>query len=337
MLCSTWDGLYTMAFSSNITTFTLSGLNLTKDSKYIFFSMALLAYFMVLFLNLSLAITVIHEKTLHEPMYIFLCNLCINGIYGTSGFYPKFLLDIISDSRDIPYSGCLLQVFVIYSSVTCDFTTLTAMAYDRTVAICQPLEYHSIMTTQAVVTLLIFCWLHPLFCSVLMITLTSLLSLCGSHIDKLYCDNWSIVRLSCVPATTLHQVLGFLVVLSFMAHAIFILYSYKKLITACRNSKEDKLKFMQTCVPHLVTITIFSISVLFDTMYSRYGSKDTPQSLRDFMSLELLIIPPLFNPIIYGLKLTELRRRIPRPYKRLTAAQNSEPRRRIRRKIIFSS
>ncbi|XP_061105415.1 olfactory receptor 4B13-like [Conger conger] len=319
-----------MAFSSNVTTFTLSGLNLTRGNKYIFFSLALLAYLMMLFFNLCLAITILQVKTLHEPMYIFLCNLCINGIYGTSGFYPKFLLDIISDSNDISYNGCLLQIFVIYGGVMCDFSTLTVMAYDRTVAICQPLRYHSIMTTQAVVLSLMFCWMCPLFCSVLIITMTSVLPLCGSQIDKLYCDNWSVVRLSCVPVT-LNNVIGFIVILLFMAHALFIMYSYKKLISACRNSKEDTLKFMQTCVPHLFSIINFAVSVLFDTMYSRYGSRVSSQSehVRNFMSLELLIIPPLFNPIIYGLKLTELRTRIMRPCQR-HIVRNNELRRKIR-------
>ncbi|XP_061105414.1 olfactory receptor 6N1-like [Conger conger] len=316
-----------MAFTSNVTTFTLSGLNVTKGNKYFFFSLVLLAYLTMLFFNLCLAITILQVRTLHEPMYVFLCNLSINGVYGTSGFYPKFLLDIISDSgytHDISYSGCLLQVFVIYSSVMCDFSTLTVMAYDRTVAICQPLKYHSIMTTQAVIHMLTFCWLYPLFCSVLMVALTSVLPLCGSQIDKLYCDNWSVVRLSCVP-TTLHNVIGFIVILSFMAHALFIVYSYKKLITACIHSKEGKVKFMQTCVPHLVTLIHFAMSVLFDTMYSRYGSRGA-SSVRNFMSLELLIIPPLFNPIIYGLNLTELRRRILKPCKR-HAVKNTENRR----------
>lgn len=119
-------------------------------------------------------------------MYIFLCNLCINTLYGTSGFYPKFMYDLLSPFHVISYAGCPTQVFVIYSSALCDFSTLTVMAYDRYVAICKPLEYHSEMTNQKIVKCLIFCWLPPIICMSVVVILASRLTLCGSTIEKLY-------------------------------------------------------------------------------------------------------------------------------------------------------
>ncbi|XP_041923313.1 olfactory receptor 6K2-like [Alosa sapidissima] len=94
------------------------------------------------------------EKSLHEPMYIFLSNLCLNSLYGTVGFYPKCLLDLLSDTHTITYSWCLLQVYVIYSSVLCEISNITVMSFDRYVAICRPLQYHSILTPHAVLKLL---------------------------------------------------------------------------------------------------------------------------------------------------------------------------------------
>ncbi|XP_036379217.1 olfactory receptor 4B1-like [Megalops cyprinoides] len=302
-----------MTYSSNVTVFTLSGL--TKGNKYLYFSVALFGYLAMLLVNFTLILTIIQDKSLHEPMYIFLCSLCMNGLFGITGFYPKLLFDILSETHIISYMGCLTQVFVIYFGFMCEFSTLTAMAYDRTVAICQPLEYHSIMTTRTIVKLITFSWLYPFCCGLLSVGPAGMLPLCGTHIDKLYCDNWSVVKLSCVP-TTANNVIGFILILSFIAHAVFIVYSYKKLIAACRHSKDDKHKFMQTCVPHLLTLINHSLALLFDTMYSRYGSKDFPMSLRNFMAIEFLIIPPIFNPLIYGFKLTGIRRKILRPCKR---------------------
>ncbi|XP_061073598.1 olfactory receptor 4B13-like [Conger conger] len=98
--------------------------------------------------NVILIVTIILHKTLHEPMFIFLCSLCVNGIYGAFSFYPKILLDFSSDVSFISYKVCLGQIFALYSYAGCEFTMLAVMAYDRYVAICKPLNYHSIITPQ---------------------------------------------------------------------------------------------------------------------------------------------------------------------------------------------
>ncbi|XP_036379204.1 olfactory receptor 5K1-like [Megalops cyprinoides] len=299
---------------SLFTVFTLSELKDKMSVKHTYFALSLLVYLLIIVVNLILIVTILLEKTLHEPMYIFLCNLCINGLFGTAGFYPKFLSDLISDSSFISRSGCFLQFFVIYTSVVCEFTTLTVMAYDRYVAICRPLDYHSIMTTRTVVYLLLFSWLLPAFSSSIAVLLTNRLSLCGSHIEKLYCDNWSIVKLSC-ETTFINNIYGLVLIIGYCSLVVFIISSYTKLIAACIKSTESKAKFTHTCMPHLLSLINFTLALLFDTMYVRYGLKDVPQSLRNFLALEFLIIPPLFNPFIYGLKLTEVRKRALRAVK----------------------
>ncbi|XP_061105410.1 olfactory receptor 52D1-like [Conger conger] len=294
--------------------FTVSGPKDFKANKYVYFAFTIMVYFLIILFNLTLIVTIIRERALHEPMYIFLCNLCFNGLYGTAGFYPKFISDILHETYVISYTWCFLQAFVIYTSSMCEYTTLVVMAYDRYVAICKPLEYHSIMTTRAIVKLLVFCWVFPFIAMSNAIVLASRLPLCGFHIDRLYCDNWSVVKLSCVPTTT-NNIYGFVVIMLFMAHAVFIVYSYMKLVHACQKSKENKNKFMQTCMPHLLSLINFTIAVLFDVMFSRYGSRDFPNSVRDFLQLEILLFPPLFDPVIYGLKLTEIRKRVLQKHK----------------------
>ncbi|XP_036393544.1 olfactory receptor 6C4-like [Megalops cyprinoides] len=293
--------------SSSVVVFTLSGLEgQTKENKYLLFSFTLLYYFLIVFTNLTLTVTILRERTLHEPMYFFLCNLCINGLYGTAGFYPKFLSDLLSDHHVISYAGCLLQVFVIYSSIPSDYSILAVMAFDRYLAICRPLEYHSIMTSQTVVKLVIFSWIPPFLCLTVAILLTHRLTLCGSHIDKLYCDNWSIVKLSCF-STMVNNVVGIVMMLVYFIIVLLIFLSYVKLIRTCLRSREARRKFMQTCFPHLLTLMNVHVAMLFDVMYSRYGSFYFQQNLRNFLALEYMIIPPLFNPLIYGIQLTKIR------------------------------
>ncbi|XP_036379200.1 olfactory receptor 52E8-like [Megalops cyprinoides] len=293
---------------SYFTVFTLSEPKATKSDKHIYFALSLILYILIIFLNLTLIVTILLQKALHEPMYIFLCNLCINGLFGTAGFYPKFLSDLLSDTYAISDVGCFLQVFVIYASALCEFTTLTVMSYDRYVAICRPLDYHSVMTNNTLIKLLLFSWLLPVFSASVALLLTNRLSLCGSYIDKLYCDNWSIVKLSCEP-TFINNIYGFINIFTYLSLVVFIICSYFKLIAACIKSIESKNKFMHTCVPHLLSLINFTVALLFDTLYTRFESRDFPQSLRNFLVLEFLIIPPIFNPVIYGLKLAEVRKR----------------------------
>ncbi|XP_061105413.1 olfactory receptor 6N2-like [Conger conger] len=295
----------------NISYYTIFSLSKPKASgpvKHIYFYLTFILYLLIIIFNLILVVTILLEKTLHEPMYIFLSNLCVNGLYGTAGFYPKFLFDLYSDSFQISYSSCSLQAFVIYSSVLCEFATLTVMAYDRYIAICRPLNYHSIMTNTFLLKLLLFSWLFPAFSMAGGLVMTNSMPLCGSHIDKLYCDNWSIVKLSC-KSTTSNNIYGTIIIFIYFMMVLFIICSYCKLISSCIKTTESKNKFMQTCVPHLLSLINFTFALLFDTMYSRYGSRDFSQGLYNFMSLEFLIIPPVFNPFIYGLKLTEVRKR----------------------------
>ncbi|XP_064158685.1 olfactory receptor 1D2-like [Anguilla rostrata] len=296
--------------ATHFSLFTLSGLqDETKESRYVLFSVTLICYFLIVFKNMTLIATILLEKSLHEPMYIFLCNMCFNALYGTIGFYPKFLYDLLSEEHVISYTGCYLQAFVIYSNFLCDCSILTVMAYDRYVAICKPLEYHSIMTNQAVVKLIVFPWVPPLLCEGVLIFLSYRLNLCGSSIEKLYCANWSIVKLSC-SLNTMNNVAGYSVIFVYIGHVIFIFYSYAQLIRTCLKSTEDRGKFLQTCLPHLFSLINVTVAVLFEVMFNRYGNKDFPQRLLNFMALDILVFPPLLNPLVYGIQLTKVRSKV---------------------------
>lgn len=293
---------------SDVTSFTLSGLEFQLQYRIVLFSLTLLWYMMIILGNVSLILIIVVDKKLHQPMYIFLCNLCINALYGAVGFYPKFLLDLLT-SHVISYTGCMLQGYVIHSSTCGDFSILALMAYDRYVAICRPLVYHSVMTKKRVSLFVFLCWFIPLYC--MFMNTASLLGvkLCSSRIEKVYCVNWMIVTIACSPPR-LNSVIAYFNILLYFSHLVFIVWSYVYMIRSSLSSKEDQRRFTQTCMPHLISLLIFITTVLLDIMYMRFGDANLSPHINNIMAIEFLLIPPLVNPLIYGFKLRNIWSRI---------------------------
>ncbi|KAF7664782.1 hypothetical protein LDENG_00166200 [Lucifuga dentata] len=305
-----------MRNTSSIVVFSLSGFSATVNYRGTFFFLTLLAYCVILFVNLSLILAIILDKNFHEPMYIFLCNLCINGLYGTAAFYPKFLFDLLSDFHVISYVGCLLQIYVI-SSYTCnELTILSIMAFDRYTAVCQPLHYHSKMTTKTVVKLAVFALVCPSFCPVLFICLTSRLPLCGNKIQKVFCANWNVLKLSCVTTGVNSNLSMLLTIPTLCLPFSYVLYTYLRILAVCwKSSSEFKGKVLQSCLPHIVSFAIYSITGLCDIVLSRYDLEEINPFVTVILSLEFVVIPPVLNPLVYGLKLPDIRKHIDRYFK----------------------
>uniref|UniRef100_A0A3B3SL46 Putative gustatory receptor clone PTE03 n=2 Tax=Paramormyrops kingsleyae TaxID=1676925 RepID=A0A3B3SL46_9TELE len=298
-----------MENSSTEMIFFLSGLNDTRRNKLIYFFCSFFIYLFTIFVNMTLVVTVMLDRVLHEPMYIFLCNLCLNGIYGATGFYPKILLDLLSDSHIISYNACITQIFVVYSYILCEQANLTVMAYDRYVAICKPLEYHSIMTPGKVRKLLLVPWLLSFVEILISVLLIIRLPLCGSKIKRLYCSNWDVLKLSCVDTSVIH-LCGYVMVGTHSIQALLIVFSYFHIIKTCVRSIAEQNKFMETCLPHLITLVNFSLSAVSDAVVAWFFSNGSLQALSNVLSIEYLVTPPLLNPLIYGLKLKQIRQSV---------------------------
>uniref|UniRef100_A0A8C1CWI1 Odorant receptor, family E, subfamily 125, member 2 n=1 Tax=Cyprinus carpio carpio TaxID=630221 RepID=A0A8C1CWI1_CYPCA len=255
----------------------------TKSYRHVYFICFLALYVLILSINICLVMVILMEKALHEPMYIFLCHVCINGIYGATGFYPKILSDLILDSYVISFHMCALQTYVIYSFLLSEITILTVMSYDRYVAICKPLDYHSKLTKNTSVLL------------------SNLRPICKYHIDKLYCDNWSVVKLAWIFN-------GFIYV-SMAVFFVFVLISYLKIILACRKSKVNREKFYSTCVPHLISL-LNTTCGLSDSLLTKFKVETLSNIAYTFLSVIFLTVPPVVNPVIYGIKLGPIRAKI---------------------------
>ncbi|XP_068428826.1 olfactory receptor 4B13-like [Clinocottus analis] len=295
---------------SQVRFFFLSGLNETGNYRVVLFSLALISYCFIVLVNVALIVTIILDKNMHEPMYILLCTFCMNGLYGTTGFYPKILWDLLSPVHVISYSGCLVQALVISSFVCNDLTILAVMAYDRYVAICRPLQYHSIMSKQRVLLLVSFSWLTPFCISAINIILTSRLKLCSPYIDRVYCVNLILWKRACFPADTIiHAIVVYIGIIIYLFHGLFIVWSYMYVLKTCVDSFENRAKFMQTCVPHLTSLLIFFVVILVDIYNMQFGLNLSP-TIQNVLSIEHFIITPIMNPLVYGFKLTSIRNRI---------------------------
>ncbi|XP_017574437.1 olfactory receptor 2C1-like [Pygocentrus nattereri] len=301
--------------SSDIFTFTaLSETDWT--SKFILFIFALPGYFLTVIVNSTLVTIIVLEKTLHQPMYFFLCNLCINELYGATGFYPKLLSDLLLGNNTISFQECVFQNFVIFTYALSEFTNLTVMAFDRYIAICSPLSYHNIMTPLTVWKFVVFIWMFPCCSALIMILMTLRFPICKTQINKLVCDHMSMERLAC--STDMTQfVLNGLFTCIFCGLVFFFFYSYAKIIIVCKQSKQGQ-KFKSTCLPHLIGFLNYIVCSLFDSFHTRFGLTYASQALQNFMSITYLIIPPFVNPIMYGIILSPIRVKILYISQRLT-------------------
>ncbi|MBN3313441.1 O52D1 protein, partial [Atractosteus spatula] len=237
-------------------------------------------------------------------MYIFICNLSLNGVYGSTAFYPNILANLLSETPSISRTGCLTQIFFIFTYGSFEYSVLALMGYDRYCT----LMYSSIMTPCKMIQLLVFVYTYPICINLIHLILTIRLPLCGFILEKVYCDNWSVVRLSCSDVSV-NSAFGYVVTVTVMCLPVtVIIYSYVRILAVClRSTKEARAKALQTCTPHLLSFTNYSIAAFFEILQHRFDLSNMPHVVRTMMSIDPLLVPPLLNPIIYGAKLQEIR------------------------------
>ncbi|KAL2096416.1 hypothetical protein ACEWY4_008564 [Coilia grayii] len=282
-----------------------------ENVRILYFLLTIAAYFVIILFNVSIILVIFKDKSLHEPMYLLMSCLFVNSLYGSSALFPRLSADLLSTTHTISRPACFTQIFVIYTYAISEYTVLTVMAYDRYVAICEPLQYHNIMTQRRISVLIFSAFSWSIFCMSLVIYFSIRLPLCGNQIHRLYCSNWSVVRLSCV-STLSNNILGFFVtVTTVFLPAAFILFTYMRILLVCRKSTaEFRGKALQTCLPHIINFVTYSIATFSDIALSRFEPGQIINAIALIISLEFIVIPPLLNPLIYGLNLPDIRRKI---------------------------
>ncbi|XP_029386549.1 olfactory receptor 2T27-like [Echeneis naucrates] len=294
-----------MDSDGNVTYITLNGYVEVEKYRYLYFLIVFFIYILIIFCNSIIVCLIVIHHNLHEPMYVFIAALLINSVLFSSNIYPKLLIDFLSEKQVISYSVCHFQYFMFYSLGGSEFLLLSAMAYDRYVCICKPLQYPTIMTKTTISVVLVLAWIVPA-CQVAGSAVWSAnREVCHFSLEGIFCNN-SVQKLHCVSSRGL-SVLGVIILLNILFLPMFyIVFTYIKiLMISYRRSREVRTKAAQTCLPHLLVLINFSLLCTYDIIILRLES-DIPKPARLIMTLQVVLYHPLFNPIVYGLKMKEI-------------------------------
>uniref|UniRef100_A0A4W6FC34 Olfactory receptor n=1 Tax=Lates calcarifer TaxID=8187 RepID=A0A4W6FC34_LATCA len=293
-----------MVNSTQVSYFTLAAYIDTGLFKYLFFMIIMSLYILIICTNVLLIVIICMNRSLHEPMYLFLCSLFVNELYGSTGLFPFLLLQILSDIHTVSTSFCFLQIYCVHSYGHIEFVTLAIMSYDRYLAICYPLQYNRLMTASKVAVLTALIWFYSFF----VIIVTVALTLCGNIINKVYCDNYYIVKLACSD-TRVNNIFGLVHMFTVIFGLVLvILYTYMRILKVCfSGSKQTRQKAVSTCTPHLVSLLNFTLGAFFEIVQSRFNLNNLPNTLRIVLSIYWLMCQPLINPLLYGLKMSKIR------------------------------
>ncbi|XP_048201933.1 olfactory receptor 5K1 [Perognathus longimembris pacificus] len=287
--------------------FILTGLTDHPDLKNLLFVLFFAIYLITMLGNIGLMILISKERSLHTPMYIFLGNLAFVDSCCACAITPKMLVNLFSEDKRISLYECMAQFYFLCTVETADCFLLAAMAYDRYVAICSPLQYHTKMSKKLCAQMTTGAYTVGNMHSMIHVGLLFRLAFCESnHINHFYCDILPLYRLSCVDPYINELVLfvfsGSIQV--FTIGSVLISYLYI-LFTICKiKSKEGRTKAFSTCASHFLSVSLFYGSLFF--MYIRpnlleEGDKDIPAAIL------FTIIVPLLNPFIYSLRNKEVK------------------------------
>ncbi|KAM8977300.1 olfactory receptor 52P1-like [Pelodytes ibericus] len=271
-----------------------------------------LMYVLTLLGNATMLCIILSKESFHKPMYLFLCMMSVIDLVASCTTTPKILCIFWFRWLEIGFNTCLAQLFFIHAFSMMESTVLLAMAFDRYVAICHPLRYTVILTSQTIIKIAMVAIIRGSFFMAPCPLLIKRLSYCRTNvISNTYCEHMSVVKIACTD-TTINQVYGLTVALLVIAvDVVCISFSYCVIVRAVLrlSSKEARHKAFSTCGSHIIVILISYIPALFSFFSHRFGHI-IPIHIHIILANLYILIPPMCNPIIYGVKTKEIRERI---------------------------
>ncbi|XP_076973714.1 olfactory receptor 5H2-like [Tamandua tetradactyla] len=285
-----------------LTEFVLTGLTDRPEWKTPLFLLFLVVYLITLVWNVGLIVLIWNDPHLHSPMYLFLACLAFVDACLSSTVTPKMLVSFLGKNKMISLSECMVQFFFFGFSGTAECFLLATMAYDRYVAICNPLLYPIIMTNRLCIQLLVWSFVGGFLHSLIHVGFLFRLTFCNFNIiHHFYCDIIPLLKISCTDAT-INFLMLFISSGSIQVFTILtVIVSYTSVLFTVLKKKSVKgvRKAFSTCGAHL-----FSVSLYFGPLLFMYANPRNPQADdQDMMdSLFYTVIIPLLNPIIYSLR-----------------------------------
>ncbi|MGH0172779.1 UNVERIFIED_CONTAM: hypothetical protein FKN15_063796 [Acipenser sinensis] len=279
-----------------------------QGSRNTLFAVLLTVYLLILLGNLLIVLIFILDESLHTPMYMLICSLAILDMVIPSVTMPRMLALFLFDSRLISFAGCFTQMVLYLGLGTAESFLLMLMAYDRYMAICNPLHYPTMMSNSFVLKLILCCWLGGLLSPMICLTLALRLLFCGANeVVHCFCDYSAVLRLACAD-TALNSYVALAIALSVLLIPLFfILFSYVRIIRSVLQvaRSEGRRKAFSTCATHLLVISVFFLTAA--GVYISYRVPGVSSDVRILAAVVQNVLPPLMNPVIYCLKTKEIR------------------------------
>ncbi|XP_046953136.1 olfactory receptor-like protein OLF4 [Lynx rufus] len=297
---------------THISKFLLLGFSEEPALRPLIFGLFLSMYLITVFGNLLIILAISSDSHLHTPMYFFLANLSFVDICFTSTTVPKMLLNTQTQSKVINYAGCISQMYFFLLCAELDDFLLSAMAYDRFVAICHPLHYTVIMNPQLCGLLVLVSWIISVTNSLLQTLMVLQLSFCTDmEIPHFFCELNQMIQLACSDTFLNDVMMYFATVLLGGAPLAGVLYSYSKIVSSiCGiSSAQGKYRAFSTCASHLSIVSLF-----YCTGLGVYLSSAAIQSSYSSTTASVMytVVSPMLNPFIYSLRNRDIKRALKR-------------------------
>ncbi|XP_008825944.1 olfactory receptor 1020-like [Nannospalax galili] len=281
--------------------FLLLGFSDHPELQSLLFAVFFSIYSVTLMGNLGMILLITFSSNLHTPMYFFLCMLSFTDACNSSAIAPKLLWDLFSDKKTISYNGCAAQLYFFCFLVDSESFLLAAMAYDRYIAICNPLLYTVIMSRRVCGQLAIGAFLSGTISAIVYSTNTFHFSFCSNEINHFFCDISPLFSLSC--SDTYLQEITLMVFGSFVEAVclLAVFSSYICIISAIlkTGSAKGRKKGFSTCASHMTVVTIYHGTLIFIYLRPTAGhSMDIDRATSVFYTLTI----PMLNPLIYSIR-----------------------------------
>ncbi|XP_061447447.1 olfactory receptor 4K3-like [Rhineura floridana] len=294
-----------------VTEFVLLGLSETWEVKVLLFVFFLLLYTATLFNNVLIFSAIISDHRLSDsPMLFLLGHLAFLDLCLSSFATPRYLFDFVAQHQAISFQGCMAQIFFLHLFAGGEMILLTAMAYDRYVAICHPLRYASLMSRHHCIGLVLASWAGGLLHASVQLGFTISAPFCGpNQVDNYFCDLPFVIQLACIDTYPLEVMMMTNSGIMSLVCLLVLLLSYALILSRIhsRSRSEGPSKAASTCTSHLIVVTMYLGPCLF--MYLRPGTRSMIDKV---LSVFYISITPFMNPTVYALRNNDMKAAIRR-------------------------
>ncbi|KAM4876480.1 olfactory receptor 1f45-like [Thomomys bottae] len=309
---------------TEVTEFVLLGLSSWSEMQPVIFGIVLTMYLIAVMGNALLVIAACVDPKLQTPMYFLLRQLSLIDIFLTTITVPQMLVHTVAVSRTISYSRCMTQLFFFMAVGSMEGHVLAAMAYDRYVAICDPLRYSAIVTQHLCLRITLTSWVVVSLNSLLYSMLVARLTFCGNRVTHFFCDITPLLKLSCTRPVVNEMLIFTEGVAVVVSPFFFILGSYARIGVAIAHmhSVAALRKALSTCSSHILVVLLLYGSVI--RTYLRPSSSYNLDQDRQ-VAIFYTVVTPMLNPLIYSLRNQEVKGALRRFFRKLCNSRSLRP------------